>query len=208
MDPSPANTLASVLSRIRAGERGADDPQLAQRLDDAFSRYEAPLRRLCQRELASFPRQEVEEALQQVLLVAWTRLPEFRAEARFRSWLFGIATRTCANMRRRRREVLADDGLFEPGDPAEPVLSRLRREERDEVLQSAAAAVLDAQEQEVIYLRYVLESSAEEIARDAHLKSVDEVRVVLQRCQRRLRREIGRRLEELGHGVSFFRDGD
>jgi RNA polymerase sigma-70 factor (ECF subfamily) len=46
---------------------------------------------------------EIEDVVQEVFLVVSRRLPDFRGEARFSSWLFEITRKIVANHRRRHR---------------------------------------------------------------------------------------------------------
>lgn len=193
-------TLTGVLSRLHLGP---DDPVLRGRLDAAFSKHHVALRANVRRELRGFSEEQVEDTVQEVLLVAWNKLPEHDGR-HFKAWLFAIANRVCANVRRKRREVLSEDGLFDPGSEVESVYARLRRDERERLFQDAARRVLDARDQEIVYMRFELDLPAEEIARTAKLADVDEVRVILQRSKRRLARELARVMEEKGHGVSLF----
>ena len=68
--------------------------------------------------------------------------------------------------------------------------------------------VLDASDQEVIHLRWVLDYANEDIAEQMGMASADEVRVVLQRSKRRLAKEIARMLEERSIGPSLLEPND
>ncbi|MCL2733649.1 MAG: sigma-70 family RNA polymerase sigma factor [Actinomycetia bacterium] len=60
---------------------------------------------------------EAEDAVQDAFLGAWRRLPEFRGEAAFGTWMHRIVTNRCLNILRARRPV-AD--LSEVPEPAAP----------------------------------------------------------------------------------------
>lgn len=45
---------------------------------------------------------DAEDVAQEIFVAAWRQLPRFRGEARFRTWLFGIARNWCAETRRRQ----------------------------------------------------------------------------------------------------------
>jgi RNA polymerase sigma-70 factor, ECF subfamily len=190
------HTLAGVLSKLQRGER--DDPELSRRLDVAFAKHESWLHHRCGDELRGFPAEAVEEVVQDVLLTAWRRLPEYRPEHRFRAWLGAIALRRCSNARRKRWDVLSEDGLFDPSDDVPSVFDALVAEERDAVVREAAAAVLDVQDRTVVELRYVHSYPSEHIAELAGLEGPEQVRVVLQRAKRRLAKELERRLGASG----------
>lgn len=195
-----------VLSRLQSGDPG-DDAVLAERLNQAFAKHQEPLLRYCARELRGFSSAEVEELAQEVLLTAWRKLPTYQPDQPFRAFLWGIAAMTCANARRRKRDVLTDDGVLDPGSDAATAVAGLLAEERDRLVQAAAHAVLEPADQEIVHLRWVLDYPLEDIARQMNLPSVDAVRVALQRCKRRLDKEIHRQLAEVGHGISFLDAG-
>jgi len=203
----PSHTLASVLSRIQAG-RLDGDPELARKLDVAFGKHEAQLHRLCTRELRGLSTAEVDEVVQDVLLEAWSRLDGYRPERPFRAFLWAIASNKCANVRRKQRDVLSEDGLFDPGDETQNVLGKLADADRNAIVDEAATRVLDTSEQEVIHLRWVLDYANEDIAEQMGMASADEVRVVVQRSKRRLAKEIVRILEERSIGRSLLEPND
>ncbi|UGQ11545.1 sigma-70 family RNA polymerase sigma factor [Yinghuangia sp. ASG 101] len=57
---------------------------------------------------------EAEDAVQDTLVTAWRRLPEFRAEAAFGTWLFRITTNRCLNILRSRPATRPLDTAPEP----------------------------------------------------------------------------------------------
>ena len=54
-------------------------------------------------------RQNAEDVVQETLLAAWKGLPRFGFQSSFRTWVFSIAHRKIIDIRRRRRELAADD---------------------------------------------------------------------------------------------------
>jgi RNA polymerase sigma-70 factor (ECF subfamily) len=180
------------------------DAELARKLDVAFGKHEAQLHRFCAKELRGVSVAEVDEVVQDVLLEAWSKLDGYRPERPFRAFLWAIASNKCANVRRKRRDVLSEDGLFDPGDETPNVLSKLADADRDAIVDEAANRVLDASEQEVIHLRWVLDYANEDIAEQMGMASTDAVRVVVQRSKRRLAKEIVRILEERSIGRSLL----
>lgn len=199
----PSHTLAGVLTLLRAG--GRDAPGLEAKLNTAFAKHEARLHGYCQRELRGFSGEQVDEVVQEVLLEAWNKLPAYRAEKRFRAFLWAIAARKCANARRKRRDMLTGDGVLEVASLERSVLERLTDEERDRIVEEAALRALTSAEQEVVYLRWVLDHSLQDIASLLGLEDGNAVRVVLQRCKRRMARTIHEILAQRGHGTSFLR---
>ncbi|MCF2527218.1 RNA polymerase sigma factor [Yinghuangia soli] len=63
---------------------------------------------------------EAEDAVQDALVTAWRRLPEFRREAAFGTWLFRITTNRCLNLLRARPATRPLEAAPEPrmADPA------------------------------------------------------------------------------------------
>ena len=142
---------------------------------------------------------------QEALLTGYRKLHTFRAESALGTWLYGIARMLCFNAIRRKRELLSEDGVMEVNDGALSVLARLRKEEKEELIRQASQS-LDPLEQEAIYLRYVEGIPQERITEILGIEQSSGARGLLQRCRRRLQRELRSRLEELGHGTSFFRE--
>lgn len=145
-----------------------------------------------------------EELAQDTLAIAVEKLPEFRGEASPRTWLFRIARNVCFNAIRKKGELITDDGVLDPEDVEREVYTSLRQFERDALIRAAAANALDPIEQEVVVLRYTEQLPYDRITALLQLEGSG-ARAVLQRCRRKLRAEIRRMLDELGHGTSFLR---
>ncbi|MEQ1507475.1 MAG: sigma-70 family RNA polymerase sigma factor [Myxococcota bacterium] len=203
METPASHTLAGVLTRLRLG--AVDDPMLSAKLDRAFAKHVAGIRRYCGSELRGFSPQVVEEVAQDVLTEAWRKLPTYEPTHPFRAFLFGIATRLCANLRRKRRDALTEDGVVDPASPERSALGSLVAAERDALVETAAANVLDPTDQELVHLRWVLDYPYDEIARQLELPGPDAVRVALQRSRRRMERELERLLASHGQNASFLR---
>lgn len=62
-------------------------------------------------------RADAEDAVQESLVSAWRRLPEFRRQAAFRSWMYRIVTNRCLSVLRSRRPVASLDAVPEPVAP-------------------------------------------------------------------------------------------
>ncbi|MCK6503101.1 sigma-70 family RNA polymerase sigma factor [Myxococcota bacterium] len=198
----PGPELAALLARARAPNATPDERERARLATDAhFAASQERIHWLCLRLLA---RPELAaEAAQETMLVAVRRLPEFRGDSSFHTWLHAIARHVCMKSRARRQELLGVEQLFDPQDPARDALEALRQEERDALLSEANRAVLSPQEQEALVLRYELGVGYDEITALLHLDEVSGARGLLQRCKRKLRRELERRLAILGHGSSL-----
>lgn len=97
-----------------------DDALLATRAgegdDDAFAvlvhRHSGPLLALAYHMLGSLL--DAEEAVQEAFISAWRRLPEFRGESTFRTWMYRIVTNRCLNVLRARASSVSLDAVPEP----------------------------------------------------------------------------------------------
>ncbi|MFE7125141.1 RNA polymerase sigma factor [Streptomyces sp. NPDC057617] len=97
--------------------------------DDAFAvlvhRHSAPLLALAYHLLGNVS--DAEEAVQDALVSAWRRLPEFRRDATFRTWMYRIVTNRCLNVLRAHAPPVSLDAVPEPavhdasGEPARAV---------------------------------------------------------------------------------------
>jgi RNA polymerase sigma-70 factor (ECF subfamily) len=110
--------------------------------DDAFAvlvyRHSPALLALAHRLLGDPA--DAEEALQDALVSAWRRLPEFRGDATFRTWMYRIVTNRCLNVMRRRDSPAPLDAVPEPaahdaaGEPARAAESAAATEALAEAL--------------------------------------------------------------------------
>lgn len=200
-----ARAIAEELRELSSSH--ARDPARVARVmaevDALLAAHQDRIYAMCYRFLGE--PEQASEVAQDVMLRAFQKLPGFRGESRFSTWVLGIARYECLNARRRRRDEISDDGLLEPTDPQRSVLSSLRTREREDLFRAAASAALDPVEQEAVALRYVEHLPVDEITRLLDLPDKSGARGLLQRCKRKLQRELRRRLAELGHGSSFVR---
>lgn len=200
MNAEEVTRLVHTLRLVLAGD-AVPDAALHLALEELFALHAPAVRGACRR-MQRDPAL-AEDLAQEALLLAWQKLPEFRGESSFSTWLWGITRNLCLNAARKRRDTLTEDGVLDPGDPQAGALSEMQREEREELLRGASEAVLTPLEQEAVYLRYVEMLSQETITEVLGIQEASGARGVLQRCRRKLERELRRRLEELGHGSSF-----
>ena len=98
---------------------------------------------------------------------------------------------------------MTKDGVLDGDSAAVSALSGLRADERSRILHEASVAALDDVEQEAVHLRYVEGMSHDQITDYLGLTGSGS-RATLQRCRRKLGRELRERLEMLGHGESLF----
>lgn len=202
-DPPGRRTELAIADRERAlrEAHGERSPSHHADLERLFAAHRDRLRALCIRMTGDPAR--ADELVQETLLVAYRRLPEFHGGARFGTWIYGIARNLCLNAVRKKADLLTEDGVLEAEAPEGGVWRGLRRMERAELLRAAMEASLDATEQEAAHLRYVEHLPLERIDSILGLKGSG-ARAVLQRCRRKLRAEVRARLEAAGHGQSFL----
>jgi len=196
-----------ILHRLTEAMAGRLPPAEAARVgkeaDALFAAHQDRVYAICYRFVGNAER--ARELAQDVLLTAWVKLPEFRGDSSFGTWLYGIARNLCFRaMRKRGENLLEADGVVETADPRASALSALRRREREDLLRRASL-VLQPLEQEAVHLRYVEHLPQDRITKVLGLDSASGARGLLQRCRRKLSREMNRLLEELGHGTSFVR---
>ncbi len=217
MSETGPDTIYRVIQRLRAEDVRPADGDAAE-VDRVLKGLEPIARRTCRASAAGLPDDRVEDLVQETLLVAWRRLGDFEAvlggegnAPALARWVKQIARFVMANARRQRRETLSDDGLIDTADPAVGALAWLARAERDDLVRQAIEASLTGEEQDVLYHRHVHGMERAEIASLLGLADADAVRVILQRCQRRLQAALRAQLAVLGHSMSLwhedFRDG-
>lgn len=171
-------------------------------LESELSRHEPAVIQLCQRIVRDHER--ALELSQDTMVTALQRVHTFRGDSSFRSWLLGIARFTALRATAKRRDLLVDDGIVEIHAGGRTPDSLMRRDERDELVRAASLAVLDPLEQEAVYLRYEEGLGQQQITHVLGLTNASGARGLLVRCRRKLKAEVQRRLDALGHGRSFF----
>jgi RNA polymerase sigma factor (sigma-70 family) len=88
-----ADLIARVLSRADKNAFG-----------ELVRRYQSPIRSFLTR-MTRGDSHLADDLAQETFLKAWQKLADFRGEARFSSWLFGIALNEFRNAARRRKEL-------------------------------------------------------------------------------------------------------
>ncbi|MEU2079970.1 RNA polymerase sigma factor [Streptomyces sp. NPDC056202] len=108
---------------------------------------------------------EAEDAVQDAFVSAWRRLPEFRGDAAFLTWMYRIVTNRCLNRLRSRRPTTDLDALPEPAAPPQEG-SPARAAESSAALAdlTAALAELSPEQRACWVLRELHLLSYEEIA--------------------------------------------
>jgi RNA polymerase sigma-70 factor (ECF subfamily) len=150
---------APLIQRARKG-----DPYAFAELVDEHQRY---VYNLALRVLKD--ENEALDLTQETFVRAWTALPNFRGQSRFRTWLYRIATNLCYNRLpnlRRSLTELGDDVLPDLPDSGEMSPNPIREVESKETRTFLQHAIdrLDAHYKIQITMRYHDELSYEEIA--------------------------------------------
>ncbi|MCX5456876.1 sigma-70 family RNA polymerase sigma factor [Streptomyces sp. CAI-21] len=174
-----------------------DDELLTQRAaegdEDAFAilvrRHGPALLRLANRLLGD--RSEAEDAVQEALVSAWRRLPEFQGRASFGTWMYRIVTNRCLNVLRSRHPQDPLDGVPEAPAPAHTTAPDRIAEGRAAVHElQAALATLSPEQRTCWTLRTLDGQSYAFIARTVGI-SEEAVRARVFRARRQLTHTLG-----------------
>jgi RNA polymerase sigma-70 factor (ECF subfamily) len=98
-----------IVARVRSGDRQAFALLVA--------RYERMIFMLASRMTGS--RDEAQDVMQNSFLNAFRRLDDFRGDASFKTWLYGIALNECRMLHRRAGRTVALDSVAEPAAPVQ-----------------------------------------------------------------------------------------
>ena len=112
---------------------------------------------------------DAEDVVQEILVRAFTRRHQLRADAKFRNWLWSIAVNEIRSFFRRDRSILSLDEFpnLDLPDPAMSPLARLERMETRDRLR-ACIARLSEREQAAIQLKDIEDRSIGELASALH----------------------------------------
>lgn len=173
---------AELVTRARGGDRDAFETLVA-RHSDAAARAAG--------RMGAGP--DTDDVVQEAFVRAYRRLPDYRGESSFRSWLLAIVaneTRNLHRSRRRRDEAGARAALATPApdETDAPVASTLAAEDRRQIV--AAVAGLDDADRDVIAYRYLLDRSEAETAALLDLP-VGTVKSRTSRAMAKLRTRLG-----------------
>lgn len=129
--------------------------------------YEKKVYCLCLRMLGNA--QDGEDAAQEAMLRIWQKLPQFREECAFSTWVYRVTASVCTDAIRRRSlrtqpslEAMQEEG-FEPQDGSPTPQQAVESSERQEVVKRAIDAVPEPM-RSVFLLRDVHGLSVEETA--------------------------------------------
>ena len=161
--PQPSNCFGMVLDAndqevIEACRRGDEDAIRALFEANKDRVYSIALR-------YSGDRAAAMDIAQDTFVKLLSSIQNFRGNASFESWLYRIVVNTCLDYKRSGRRLIPFlDGLLDVvAAPAESVLSRLVRSEREQTVQEIVAR-LRPEQRIVVVLRYTEGLSYDEIA--------------------------------------------
>lgn len=161
------NALESSL--IKRAIQGDNDA-----FESLMSAYERKIYGLCLRMMGN--RQDGEDAAQEAMVRIWQKLPQYRGEAAFSTWVYRVTASACTDAIRKRSlraqpslEAMREEG-FEPQDGAPTPQQVVENTERREAMQRAIAGVPE-QMRSVFLLRDVHGLSVEETARALNVSS-------------------------------------
>lgn len=157
---------SSLIKRATEGDNEA--------FESLMSAYERKVYALCLRMMGN--RQDGEDAAQEAMVRIWQKLPQYRGEAAFSTWVYRVTASACTDAIRKRSlraqpslEAMREEG-FEPQDGAPTPQQALESAERREAMRRAIAGVPE-QMRSVFLLRDVHGLSVEETARVLHVSS-------------------------------------
>lgn len=97
-----------IVARIRAGER--------ELFGELVARHERMVFALASRMTGD--RDEAQDVMQTSFLSAYRQIGEFRGDASFKTWIYGIALNECRMVHRRASRTTSIDAVAEPAAPA------------------------------------------------------------------------------------------
>jgi RNA polymerase sigma factor (sigma-70 family) len=150
--------------------------------EEIVRRYQAPLMRFLTKRFPS--RRDAEDILQDAFVRGWQALHRYDSRYPFRTWIYTIAYRLAVS--RGRRETVTEEALPEQsaaGGARPEVL--VEREESRETLWQKARAVLSEEQYMALWLFYVDDVPAGEVARILNRSWVS-VKTLMHRARRKL----------------------
>lgn len=174
---------ATLVARSRDGDM--------QSYEALVRRYQGPMYRLALRMLGSSG--DAEDAVQEVFLIVWRKLPQLQEDRAFVGWLYRTTTNRCLNVIRARRPQ-ADVEL----DEHESTNTRTRPEHAAEVSEQMAALGQALTE-------LTPEQRACWLLREVHGRSYDEIAQTLGTTTQAVRGRIARARAQLAEVMAPWR---
>ena len=179
---------AEIVARAQAGDAGAFEILVVE--------HQAYVYHLAFRVLGN--EQEAEDTAQEAFVRAWQSLPNFRAQARFSTWLYRIVTNLCYNRLPKLRREVAAIGEEDIADTADHRIDLPHEGLEDAERRAWLHRQIDALPESyrlLITLRYQRNLAYEEIASITSLP-MGTVKTGLFRAKERLRSALGTYEEE------------
>lgn len=144
-----------IIKRFQRGEERS--------FDELVNRYQDTVLSTCFRFLQDTS--DAKDAAQEIFIKVYRALPDFKAEAKFTTWLYRITANHCLNVLRSRRrrkwlqpfsaqpKIYEKDVMDYKDEHTDP-RADLEKEERAALIRSALAALPDDQRTAVILHRY------------------------------------------------------
>src|SRR5882724_6952427 len=115
MSSAPAQRPTGMRDLLVEEARGGSE----RAFDELVTPHRRELHVHCYRMLGSF--EDAEDAVQETLLRAWTRVSTYVGPSTFRAWLYAIATNVCLDALRRRRARTWPTDVSKASDPRGPI---------------------------------------------------------------------------------------
>jgi RNA polymerase sigma-70 factor (ECF subfamily) len=164
--------------------------------DELARRVQGPLVAFLVRRFPS--RRDAEDVAQETLVRAWRGLPSYRDGMPVRTWMFTIAYRLAVSRGRGEVSTVAMPDAM--GDWRDGPAEAAARRERGERVWAAARAVLSEEQVSALWLFYVEELPAGEVARVLGRSWVS-VKTMLHRARRKLEPHLAAEVDDVRGAV-------
>ena len=163
--------------------------------EELARRVQAPLVAFLERRFPS--RRDAEDVAQDALVQSWRALGTYREGMRWRTWLFTIAYRMAVSRGRGERMSDAMPVGEEQRDATAGPRELLERRERGQRVWATARAVLTEEQVSALWLFYVEELTAMEVARVLGRSWVS-VKTMLHRARKKLEPHLAGEVDSIG----------
>lgn len=190
-----AEGRADEVDLVRRARQGS-----SQAWEDLVRLHQEPLFRLAYLFLGDAG--EAEDVAQEAFLRAYRSLERYDTQRPLRPWLLSIAANLARNRRRSAgRYLAAVRRWFKSSPPPGPGIEERSIQKLESQDLWRAIRRLDLMDQQVVYLRYFLELSTQEVAETLQVPE-GTVKSRLHRALKRLRGVIERDFPELSEGIT------
>ena len=132
-------------------------------------------------------REEAEEVSQDTFIKAYKNLANFKGDAKFSTWLYKIAYRTCLDRFKKNINLYKTDSIENTViqlESVEHTLESIERKERSEIME-VCLQKLPEEERTILWFFYYQELSLKEIVEITNLSQAN-IKVKLHRARKRL----------------------